>query len=172
MSSPWLWWPKGEVRGNSLHWIMSIPKMHSILEMMQGRTRFFLKIFCAILSPVSSVLCLGLNSQLLFKFIFALLCLFLPHMGIISQLESKSCSKTSQTLDWLLSSKGYCWYCWMQSGLFNLNKKSQEKNRKSESSSHIRANSSRNCGFLCLLKFVISSEHVFGAFSHDWGYFK
>lgn len=43
---------------------------------------------------------------------------------------------------------------------------------KSESSSLIRAKSSENDGFLCLLKFVISSKHVFGVFSHNLGYFK
>lgn len=43
---------------------------------------------------------------------------------------------------------------------------------KTESSSLIRANSSENCGFLCLLKFQISSKHVFGIISHNLGYFK
>lgn len=43
---------------------------------------------------------------------------------------------------------------------------------KSEISSLIRANSSENNCFLCLLKFVISSKHVFGTLSRNLGYFK
>lgn len=49
---------------------------------------------------------------------------------------------------------------------------SQEKNTKSESSSLIRAISSENSDFLCLLRFVISSKHGFSSFSHNPACFK
>lgn len=62
----------------------------------------------------------------------------------------------------------------MLNGFFNLDKNTTkpQKNMKGESSSLIRANSSENYGFPCLLKFVVSSKHVFGTFSPNLGCFK